>query len=124
MDSDMGEFSYLGDIRNTKISLIRKIELHNERYYLVNQATGMVDSLLGVPVFAFNLQEFACINNPDTWEDQQIQVGLIKDNQVIVKGYIPPKPKTFFYSVAHAGKNALFAKDDDGKYWKLVLVTD
>lgn len=124
VDADMGEYSYLGDVRGTKLALVKKTELHNERYYLVNQVTGKVDTLIGVPVFAANMQDFACLNNPDTDEDQQIQVGFLKDNLVITKGYITTKAKTFFYGIAYGGRNALFAKDDHGKYWKLDPLTE
>lgn len=124
VDADMGEYSYLGDVRGTKLALVKKTELHNERYYLVNQLTGKCDTLIGVPVFAANMQDFACLNNPDTDEDQLIQVGSIKENGVITKGYITAKAKTFFHGIAYGGKNALFAIDDNGKYWKLDALTE
>jgi len=124
VDSDMGEYSYLGDVRGTKLALVKKTELHNARYYLVNQLNGKVDTLIGVPVFAANMQDFACLNNPDTDEDQQIQVGLLKENGVITKGYISTRAKTFFHGIAYGGKHALFAMDDNGKYWKLDALTE
>lgn len=124
VDSDMGEYSYLGDVRGTKLALVKKTELHNERYYLVNQLTGKCDTLIGVPVFAANMQDFVCLNNPDTDEDQLIQVGFLKENGVITKGYITAKAKTFFHSIAYGGRNFLFAMDDNGKYWKLAPLTE
>jgi hypothetical protein len=124
VDTDMGEYSYLGDVRGTKLALVKKTELHNARYYLVNQLTGKCDTLIGVPVFAANMQDFACLNNPDTDEDQLIQVGSLKENGVITKGYISTKPKTFFHAIAYGGRNALFAQDDNGKFWKLDPLTE
>lgn len=123
-DTDMGEYSYLGDVRGTKLALVKKTELHNERYYLVNQLTGKCDTLIGMPVFAVNMQEFVCLNNPDTDEDQLIQVALLKENAVITKGYIHTRPKTFFHAIAYGGRHTLFAQDDNGKYWKLDPLTE
>ncbi|MDF2189156.1 hypothetical protein [Paraflavitalea sp. CAU 1676] len=123
VDTDMGEYSYLGDVRNTRLSLIRKAALHNEMYFVVNQLNGKVDTLIGGPVFAPNLQDFACLNNPGMEEAQRIQLGTIRDGQLTIRGYIPEKKKTFITAIGYAINNALYAKDEDGKCWQLNVNT-
>lgn len=119
VDREMAEYSYLGDVRNTRLALIRKAELHTETYFLINQENGKVDTLIGGPTFAPNLRDFACINNPGTEEAQRIQLCTIKDGQLSIVGYIPEKKKLFITAIGYAVNNALYARDDDGKYWKL-----
>ena len=119
VDREMAEYSYLGDVRNTRLSLIRKAELHTESYFLVNQENGKVDTLIGGPTFAPNLVDFACINNPGTEEAQRIQLCTIKDGQLVIVGYIPEQKKRFITAIGYAFNNALYARDDDGKFWKL-----
>jgi len=119
VDREMAEYSYLGDVRNTHLALIRKAELHTETYFLVNQESGKVDTLIGGPTFAPNLRDFACINNPGTEEAQRIQLCTIKEGQLSIVGYIPEKKKLFITAIGYAVNNALYARDDDGKYWKL-----
>lgn len=119
VDTEFAEYSYLGDIRGTQLAMVRKKRFHDEVFYVLNRATGAVDLLIGVPVFTENLQDFACLNNPGTEEHQQIQVCSIRDNKIVIRGYIWAKEDTYLYSLAYKQKNILYALDNDGKYWKL-----
>lgn len=119
VDTEFAEYQYMGDIRGTQLAMVRKKQFHDEVYYVLNRKTGAVDLLIGVPVFAENLQDFACLNNPGNESMQQIQVCTIRDNKVVVRGYIWAKENTYLYSIAYKEKNVLYAQDNDGKYWKL-----
>lgn len=119
VDTEFAEYSYLGDIRGTQLALVRKKRYEDEIFYLVNEASGTVEVLIGVPVFTASLQDFACFNNPNSETQQQIQVCTIRDNRVYTRGYIWAKEGTYLYSIAYKEKNVLLAQDNDGKYWQL-----
>jgi hypothetical protein len=123
VDSEFAEYSYVGDIRSLPLSLIRKKRSETEDFYLVNHSTGAVDTLIGLPVFASNMEDFACLNNPGTDEQQQIQICALKNNRVYTKVYVKGKEDTVLNGIAYTGKNVLLTRDDHGKYWKLDLAT-
>jgi hypothetical protein len=118
-DDNFHEFEYLGDIRGTKLSLVKRTEYNSEEFYLINRSTGTIDTLVGLPVFAPNLRDFACINNPGTDEKQQIQVAEIKNGSVKTRVFLKGKADTFLEDISCINRNSLLTKDNKGKYWKL-----
>ncbi|MDO6432871.1 hypothetical protein Q4E93_19845 [Flavitalea sp. BT771] len=115
------EYKYLGDIKNTKLSLVQMLGPNEEVYYLINRSTGAVDTLIGEPVFSKNMQDFACLNNPGTDEQQRIQICEIINGAAHTRAYINIKPYAFLRDINCIGRNALFAKTYEHKYWKITL---
>lgn len=112
---------YLGDIKGTKLSLIKRTDYNKEEFFLINRSTGNIDTLIGQPVFAPNLQDFACINNPGTDEKQQIQVCEIKNGSVKTRVLLKGKADTFLEDISCISRNSLLTKDSKGNYWKLIF---
>lgn len=117
-------FEYAGDIKNTNLTLIKRTDYYGEVFYLINRSTGIVDTLIGKPVFGQNRKDFACINNPGPDEKQQIQVCEIKNGSVKTRIFIRSKADTFFEDISCVLRNTILAKDKNGKYWKLNFKID
>ena len=113
------DYEYLGDIKGTKLSLIKRTDYNSEEYYLLNRATGSIDTLIGQPVFAQNMKDFACLNNPWTDQKQQIQVCEIENGSVNTRAYIMGKADTCFEDITCISRNSILTKDNKGKHWKL-----
>lgn len=120
-DQNFHQFEYLGDIKGTKLSLLKRIDYNSEEFYLINRSTGGIDTLIGLPVFAHNMQDFACINNPGTDERQQIQVFEIKNGFVKRRGLLNGKADIFLESISCINRNSILVKDNKDKYWKLIF---
>jgi hypothetical protein len=118
-NENLHEFKYLGDIKGTRLSLVKKTSYNSEQFYLINRSTGAIDTLIGQPVFAHNMREFACINNPGTDETQQIQVLEIKNGSVNTRVFLKGKVGTFLKEVSCINRNSILTKDNNSKYWKL-----
>jgi hypothetical protein len=120
-DNNFEEFSYLGDIKGTVFCLIMKSEYEGEEFYLVNRSTGSIDTLIGKPVFASNRSDFACLNNPGTDQQQYIQVGQMKNGVIRTRAYLNAKEGAFLETITGIGRNTLLAKDNQGKYYRLIF---
>ncbi len=118
-DENFHEFEYLGDIISTKLSLVKRINYNSEEFYLINRTTGTIDTLVGLPVFASNIRDFACINNPGTDEKQQVQVCEVKNGSVNTRVFLNGKADTFLEDISCITRNSILTKDNNGKYWKL-----
>jgi hypothetical protein len=118
-DENYHEFEYLGDIKGTELSLVKLTDYNSEEFYLINRLTGTIDTLVGLPVFAPNLRDFACINNPGTDEKQQIQVCEIKNGSVKTRVFLRGKADTFLEDISCINRSSLLTKDYKGNYWKL-----
>lgn len=118
------KFDYIGDIKNTKLTLIKRTDYYGETFYLINRSTGIVDTLIGKPVFGQNRRDFICINNPRPDEKQQIQICEIKNGSVITRVFIRCKTDTLFEDISCVLRNSILAKDKNGKYWKLNFKID
>ncbi len=114
-------YEYIGDIKDTKLSLVKRIGYNDEEYYLVNRLTGTIDTLIGPPVFAQNKKDFACINNPGTDETQQVQIGEINNGLVKTRVFLNAKANVFLENITCISRNTLLTKDNTGKYWKLTF---
>lgn len=114
-------YEYVGDIKETKLSLVKRTGYNSEEFYLVNRLTGTIDTLIGLPVFAQNRKDFACINNPGTDETQQIQIGEVKNGLVNTRVFLNGKASVFLERISCIHRNSLLAKDNTGKYWKLTF---
>ena len=75
-------------------------------------------------MFAANLKDFACINNPGTDEKQQIQVCEIKNGSVETRVFINGKANTFLEDITCIKRNSILTKDNNGKYWQLNFKID
>ncbi|OQP56820.1 hypothetical protein A3860_09555 [Niastella vici] len=118
-DRDFHEFKYLGDVKGTKLSLVQRIEYNDEEFYLLNRLTGTIDTLIGQPVFAQNMKNFVCVNNPGTDEKQQIQVCEMIDGRVKTRVYLDAIANTIIEFVTCVNRNSFLAEDNYGKYWKI-----
>lgn len=117
-------YEYVGDIKKTNLSLIKRTDYNSETFYLISHLTGRIDALIGLPVFAQNRRGFACINNPGTDEMQQVQVGEIKNGRVNTRVFLNGKAGVLLENITCISRNTLLAKDNTGKYWKLTLELD
>ncbi len=113
------EFEYLGDIKRTKLILLKRTDYNSEEFYIVNRSTGAVDTLIGQPVFAQNMRDFACLNNPKTDVKQQIQICELKNGSVRTRGYLTGKPNTYLESISCIAHNSILTKENNGKYWRI-----
>lgn len=118
-DENFHEFDYLGNIKGTKLSLVKRTDYNSEEFYLINGLTGTIDTLIGQPVFAQNMRDFACINNPGTDEEQQIQVCEINNGVIKTRLYLNGKKDTFLENISCIYRNSILTKDNKGKYWQL-----
>ncbi len=118
-DQNFHDFDYLGTIKGTKLSLVKNTGYNSEEFYLINRSTGVIDTLIGQPVFATNMKYFACINNPGTDEKQQIQVCELKNGSVKTRVYLKVKADTFLENISCINRNYILTKDNKGRYWKL-----
>ncbi|NNV57951.1 hypothetical protein [Limnovirga soli] len=118
-DENFYEFDYLGIIKGTKLSLVKRTDYNSEEFYLINGLTGTIDTLIGQPVFAQNMRDFACINNPGTDEEQQIQVCEIKNGVIKKRLYLNGKKDTLLENISFIYRNSILTKDNKGKYWQL-----
>jgi hypothetical protein len=118
-DKNFHEFEYLGDIKGTRICLVKRTDYNSEEFYLVNRSTGAIDTLIGLPVFAHNMRDFVCINTPGTDEKQQIQVCEIKNGFVKVRVFLKGIADTFLEDISCINRNSILTKDNKDKYWKL-----
>ncbi|ANE51071.1 hypothetical protein [Flavisolibacter tropicus] len=118
-DENFHEFDYMGEIKGTKLSLVKRTDYNHEEFYLLNRSTGAIDTLIGEPVFAQNMRDFACINNPGTDEEQQVQICEINKGAVNTRVYLKGKADAFLEGIACIKRNFLYAKDNQGSYWKL-----
>ena len=118
-DENFHEFEYLGDIKGTRLSLVKRPDYNSEEFYLINRSTGAIDTLVGLPVFAQNMRDFACINNPGTDEKQQIQICEIQNGFVKTRVFIKGKADTFLEDISCIKRNSILTKDNMAKYWKL-----
>jgi hypothetical protein len=118
-DEDFHEFEYLGDIKGAKLSLVKRTNYNSEQFYLISRSTGAIDTIIGQPVFAQNMRDFACINNAGTDQKQQIQVGEIKNGSVKTRVYLKGKADTFLEKISCINRTSILTKDNTGKYWKL-----
>jgi len=62
---------------------------------------------------------FACINNPGTDEQQQIQICEIKNGSVKTSVYLNGEADTFLEGITCIDRNSILTKGNNGKYWKL-----
>ena len=99
--------------------LVKRIDYNSEAFYLVNRCTGVIDTLIGEPVFAQNMSDFACLSNRGTDEEQYIQVCEIINGSVNTRVYLNGKPDTFLEDIVCIRRNAMLVKDNNGKLWKL-----
>jgi hypothetical protein len=118
-DENFHEFEYLGDIKGTKLSLVKRTGYNSEEFYLVNRLSGSTETLIGQPVFASNMKDFACLNNPGTDEEQRIQVCEINNGAVNTRVYLRGYPNTFIQDIGCVKRNSVLVKDNKGKYWRL-----
>jgi hypothetical protein len=118
-DENFHKFAYWGDIKGTKLSLVKRTDYNSEEFYLVNYSTGSIDTLIGEPVFAKNRRDFACINKPGTDEKQQIQICEISNGSVYTRVYLSGKADTILDEIICISRNSVFTKDNNGKYWRL-----
>lgn len=118
-DEGFHEFEYLGDIGGTNLSLVKRTDYNSEEFYLVNRSTGAIDTLIGEPVFARNMRDFACINNPGTDEKQQVQICEVKNGSVRTRVFLRGKPDTFLEDITCINRNYIVTKDNKGKFWRL-----
>ena len=118
-DDHYQTYEYVGDINDTELSLIKCTGYNNEEFYVVNRLTGTIDTLIGPPVFAQSMKDFACISNPGTDEIQRIQICEIKNGKISTRAFLKGNTVTFFENISCIGRNTMLAKDNTGKYWKL-----
>jgi len=123
-DENFHEFEYMGDINGTKLSLVKRTDYNSEEFYLINRSSGTTDTLIGQPVFASNMKDFACINNPGTDEGQLIQVCEIKNDSVKTRVYLNGKAETLLEDITCTNRNSILTKDNKGKYWRLNFKID
>jgi len=121
-DENFHEYEFLGNVKGTTFVLVKWTDYNSEAFYLVSRTTGTVDTLIGQPVFAGNMTDFACINNPGTDEKQQVQVCELKSGTVKTRVYLNGTADTFFTDIACINRNSVLAKDNTGKYWKLNFI--
>lgn len=113
------EYTYLGDIKGTVLTLLKRTDYNGEEFYLVNRSTGAIDTLIGEPVFAWNMRDFACINNPGTDEKQIVQICELKNGSASTRGFLHCKTNSFLKHIACVNRNFIMAEDNKGKYWRL-----
>lgn len=118
-DEDYHEFTYLGDIEGAEVSLVKRVDYNGEEFYLLDRSTGAIDTLIGEPVFAGNMRDFACISNPSTDEMQWVQICEVENGLVRTRGFLRGKPDTLLEGIACVNHNFLLARDNQGKYWRL-----
>jgi hypothetical protein len=118
-DENFHEFEYIGDIKETKLSLVKRTSYNSEVFYIVNCSTGSVDTLIGRPVFAQNMRDFACLNNPGTDEKQQLQICELKKGSVKTRVFLHGRFDTFFEDIICINRNSISTKDKEGNYWIL-----
>jgi len=112
------EFKYLGDVKGTKLSLVHQIDINSEVFYLIDRITGVVDTLIGEPVFAQNMKDFVCVYNPGTDEKQQIQVCELVNGSVKTRVYLNAIPGAVIEFVTCVNRNSFLAVDND-RYWRI-----
>src|SRR5688572_14702317 len=78
---EFAEYKCLGDIDNTTLTLVQKLEPNSEEYYFIDKRTAIIDTLIGEPVFAFNKKDIVCLQGSKTDIKQKIQVGQIRNGQ-------------------------------------------
>ncbi|GAB2677867.1 hypothetical protein GCM10027036_34430 [Flavihumibacter cheonanensis] len=118
-DDNFHEFEYIGDIKETNLSLVKHNGYNKSDYYIVNRSTGMIDTLIGIPVFAKNMRDFACINNPGTDEKQHLQICELANGSVKIRAFINGMTDTFFEDIFFIDRNSIATKDHKGNYWRL-----
>lgn len=118
-DNQFEEYKYLGDMFEN-FFLVSKTEYNSEEFYIINKTNGSLDTLIGLPVFSNNLIDFACINNAGTDETQKIQICQLSDGIVKTKFFLNAR-EHFLESIECVSKDYLFAKDTNGKYWKITF---
>lgn len=118
-DENYHAFTYLGDIKGTEMSLVKRIDYNGEEFYLLDRSTGAIDTLIGEPVFAGNMKDFACISNPSTDEKQRVQICEVENGLVRTRVFLRGMPDTLLEGIACVNRNFLLAKDSQGKYWRL-----
>jgi hypothetical protein len=110
------EYNYIGDIKNTKLTIVKGMSYNEEEFYIVNRLTGSIDTLIGLPVFASNMIDFACINNPATDQNQRIQFCEIKNGKIKTRIYIKLPDQVFLVKLSCINRNNVSAEDNKGKY--------
>lgn len=118
-DEIFHEFEYIGDIKATKLSLVKRAGYNSELFYIVNRSTGTVDTLIGQPVFAQNMRDFACLNNPGTDEKQQLQICELKNGSVNTRVFLDGKVDTILEEILCINRNSISTKDNEGNCWIL-----
>ena len=118
-DENSHQFEYLGDVKGTQLSLIKWNNYNKEEFYLISQITGGIDTLIGYPVFAPNMRDFVCINNPGTDEEQYIQICELVNGSPNTRLFLRGKKGTVFVEVSCINRNTVIIKDSKDKYLKL-----
>ena len=117
-DSNFKTYTYLGDIQNINTSLVKETEYNTEEFYFINRITGIVDTLIGMPVFSKDTIHFACINNSGTGENQKIQICEIINGSSHTRFFID-LGNHYLTSINCILRSCFYAKDTNNKFWKI-----
>jgi hypothetical protein len=120
-DEGFHKFEYLGNIKGTQLLLIKKTDYNHEEFYFINHLTGVIDTLIGFPVFSLNMLHFSCINIPGTDEKQYIQTGIIKNGNIVLINKIEIKKDLLFTEVKCATANSVLTKTSEGQFWEITF---
>ncbi|WP_153798703.1 hypothetical protein [Foetidibacter luteolus] len=119
---DVEEYYYSGDISFGKIAIFKKSTYHSDEFYLINLATGHIDTVAGLPVFSGSKTDFICMSHPESDnEEQLIQVCEIKNGEVKIRATLKNRPGTNIEAVACIKKNSVVVKDNEERYWKITF---
>lgn len=120
-EGEIYNYEYVGDIKDTKLSLVKFLTPNDEDYYLINRITGGIDTLLSAPIFSEDGIHFVCANNPGTDQKQYLQIGELVDGAVHIKGRINGKLGVRYLTIGCVYSNYVLVTDDDRKFWKLTF---
>jgi hypothetical protein len=120
-DEGFHKFEYLGNIKGTQLLLIKRTDYNHEEFYCINHLTGVVDTLIGIPIFSLNMLHFSCINIPGTDEKQYIQIGTIKSENIVLTNKLESKKDLYFTEVKCATDNTVLTKNSEGQFWKITF---
>lgn len=120
-EGEIYDYEYLGDLKDTKLSLVKCMEPNDEYCYVVNRTTGDVIILLSEPVFAADGIHFVCANNPGTDEKQHIQIGELVDGTLHMKGTINGKVGVTYLQIGCVYSDYVLLTDQGNKYYKLTF---
>jgi hypothetical protein len=116
-------YIYVGDLNTMPVAVVRSMNEKQDRYYLINKNTGVIDTLFSLPIFYTDHKKFATIGGADLLGGgkQLIQIGQMVAGRFKVTTTLKPTIKLYMSYLFWANQNTFYLSDKNTAFYQVEL---